>query len=286
MVEPEQALALLAQRRRIPGKKDRVSVMTGNPSYVGLLVEYGLANGWRPEQFGVERMLLGGELMTDGFQRRARQLFGPIEFRQSYALTELLPFTAKQCREGHLHFEPTSGLVEVVDPETGTPAAPGQIGTIVVTPFRPFRETTVLVRFDTGDAVRALAEEPGCELRDLPATGPLLGKMSSAVRHDAGWTFARDVAEAAEAVDAVPLPARYECTAVPGGVAVTVVIRPGCDAAGAQQRIGEELAARGVPVRALSTIYDRAELRNPNTCRCDLDEGRLLDLHTQPVARA
>jgi acyl-CoA synthetase (AMP-forming)/AMP-acid ligase II len=286
MVEPEQALTLLAQRHRIPGKKDRVSVMTGNPSYVGLLVEHGLAAGWRPEQFGVERMILGGELMTDGFQRRAQRLFGPIVFRQSYALTELVPFNGKPCREGHLHFEPTSGLIEVVDPETGEAAAPGEVGTIVATPFRLYRNTTVLLRFDTGDAVRALAEAPTCELRDLPGTGELLGKMSSAVRHDGGWTFARDIAEAVEAVEAVPLPARYECTAVPGGVAVDVLIRSGCDVAAARRRIGAELEARGVPVRSLSTVDDLAKLRNPTRCRCDFDEGRLLNVRPLPVAQA
>jgi phenylacetate-coenzyme A ligase PaaK-like adenylate-forming protein len=284
MADPQEALTLLAQKHRIPGKKDRVSVVTGNPSYIGLLVEHGLATGWRPEQFGVERMLLGGELITDGFRRRAQRLFGPVEVRQSYALTELVPFNGRLCREGHVHFEPTSGLVEVIDPDTAVAAAPGAVGTVVATPFRPYRETTVLLRFDTGDAVRALPDTPSCELRNLPGTGPLLGKLSGAVRHDGGWTFARDVAEAVEAVDEVPLPGRYRFTAVPDGVAVEVAVRSGCDVAAARRRVAAELETRGVPLRSLSTVDDPAKLREPAKCRCDFDEGRLLSPRRDPVA--
>lgn len=279
MVHPDMALSLLSQRRSIAGHKDRVSFMTGNPTYVGLLVEHGLANGWRPEQFGIEQMFLGGELVTDGLRRRMQAVFGPVEIRQSYATTELLPFGGDICRSGHLHFEPTSGLAEIIDPDTGQPAEPGAYGTIVATPFRQYRQTTVLLRFDTGDAVQALPEPATCELRNLPATGMLLGKFTNAVRHEDGtWTFARPVAEALEAVDAVPLPARYGFWGVPGGVEVEVLIRPGCDEAAARRAIGDELESRNVPLRSLITVEDRAKLSNPAKCRCDTDEGQLIEL--------
>jgi hypothetical protein len=167
-----------------------------------------------------------------------------------------------------VHFEPTSGLAEVVDPETGAPAAPGAVGTVVATPFRPYRDTTVLLRFDTGDAVRALSGPATCELRNLPATGQLLGKLSGAVRHDGGWTFAREVAEALEAVDAVPLPARYGYRAVPGGVAVEVFVRPGCDVTAARKIVGDELETRGVPLRSLSTTSERCGGYSSRSARC------------------
>jgi phenylacetate-coenzyme A ligase PaaK-like adenylate-forming protein len=279
MAHPEQALTLLSRRHRISGGKDRVSVMTANPSYLGHLVEHGLAHGWRPERFGLERIFLGGEVITDGLRRRARELFGGVEIRQSYALTELVPFNGQQCSQGHVHFEPTSGLAEVIDPETGKPAAPGELGTVVATPFRPYRDTTVLLRFDTGDAVRALPVEPDCELRNLFATGPLLGKLSTAVRHDHGWTFTRDVAEALESVDAVPLPARYGFSAAPGGVAVEAAIRPGTDPQVVRGRIGEALEARGVPLGSLSLVDDPAAVRDPVRLRSDFDEGQLLPRH-------
>ena len=43
-------LKLLTERRRLPGKRSRVSIMTTYPSYLGELVEYGLAHGYRPER--------------------------------------------------------------------------------------------------------------------------------------------------------------------------------------------------------------------------------------------
>ncbi|WP_336216109.1 hypothetical protein [Nonomuraea sp. LPB2021202275-12-8] len=221
-------------------------------------------------------MYLGGEPVTAALHRRAQRLFGPFELRQSYALTELVPFNGRMCGQGHVHFHPTSGLVEVIDPDTGTAAAPGAVGTIVATPFLPYRDTTVLLRYDTGDAVRALPSALTCELRDLPGTGPLLGKLSSAVRHDAGWTFARDIAEAVEAVEAVPLPARHSYREVSGGVAVEVLARAGCDASVVYRDVGAELESRGVPLRSLSIVDDSAKLRGAPKCRCDFDEGALL----------
>ena len=53
-----------------------------------------------------------------------------------------------------LPFEPVHGLLEVLDPETRRPAGPGEVGTLVATPFPPFRETTILLRYDTQDVVR------------------------------------------------------------------------------------------------------------------------------------
>jgi phenylacetate-CoA ligase len=277
MVDPALALELLTERHRIAGHKERVSLMTGCPSYIGRLVEQARAEGRRPEEFGLERMLLGGELVTGGLRRRVREAFGPVEVRQAYATVELVPFNGAICEADHVHFEPTAGLAEVVDPDSGEPAAPGGVGTLVATPFRPYRDTTVLLRYDTGDAVRALTGPATCRLRNLPATGMLLGKIGNAVRHaDGRWTFPRDVAEALEDVDAVPLPARYGFSAEGDGVAVEVAIRPGADEAAARRAIGAALEARGVPLRSLTTVEDRAKLQAPAKCRCDFDEGQLI----------
>jgi phenylacetate-CoA ligase len=277
MVDPALAVDLLTEQHHLAGHKERVSLLTGCPSYVGRLVEQARAEGRRPEEFGLERMLLGGELVTDGLRRRIRAAFGPVEVRQAYATVELVPFNGDICEAGHVHFDPTSGLVEVIDPDTGAPAQPGAVGTIVATAFRPYRETTILLRYDTGDAVRALPGPAVCRLRNLPATGMLLGKIGSAVRHpDGRWTFAREVAEALEDVDAVPLPARYGFTADGDGVAVEVVIRPGSDDTAARRAIGDALEARGVPLRSLTTVEDRAKLQAPARCRCDFDEGQLI----------
>ena len=50
LVEPELALASLAEAHRVPGKKPRTSYLVVYPSYLGELVERGLAAGLRPRR--------------------------------------------------------------------------------------------------------------------------------------------------------------------------------------------------------------------------------------------
>jgi hypothetical protein len=113
-----------------------------------------------------------------------------------------------------------------------------------------------------------------CNLRNLQATSPLLGKLRFAVRHEeeGGWTFAREVLEALEGSDEVPLPARYGFWAVPpGGVGVEVVARR--TEPRVRRAIETRLEERGVPVRELNLVEHRGQLRRPLPLRCDLKES-------------
>lgn len=273
LVHPEQTLRLLAERHRHPGKKSQVSVMSTYPSYLGELVEHGRRLGYGPDDFGLERVLSASEIVTEGLQRRAQELFGPLEIVQSYAMTELAPLGANLCGEGHLHFEPSVGLVEVVSLEHRGSASDGEAGTIVATPFAPFRETTVLLRYDTEDVVEAIDRPLTCELRNLPATSNVLGRKGLSVRHEDGWTFPRQVLEALDEVDDVPAPARFVYRAVPGGVAVEVLVRNAT--ADVRRQIDDALQGRRIPVRELRLVEDRRDLRQPIPLRCDLREGQI-----------
>jgi acyl-CoA synthetase (AMP-forming)/AMP-acid ligase II len=138
LVDPALTLALLAERRYLAGKKPRVSAISICPSYLGELVECGRL-GYRPADFGLEQIFVGGEMVTAGLKARCRELFGAVEFVEGYGMTEPWPFGATLCEQGHLHFEPAHGLLELLDAETGAPAQPGEAGTLVLTPFPPFR---------------------------------------------------------------------------------------------------------------------------------------------------
>jgi phenylacetate-coenzyme A ligase PaaK-like adenylate-forming protein len=204
-------------------------------------------------------------------------------------MTEIWPFGGDPCEQGHLHFDPAKGLLEVLNPDTGMPALPGQPGAIVATPFPPFRETTLLLRYNTEDMARPLAGPLTCSRRDQPATTNLLGKQRLAVRHDSGWTFPRNVLEALEASDDVPLPTRFGFWAVPGGVTVEVVTRD--QSSQVRGRISAALEANGVPLRELHLLDDRSQLRNPYPLRGDLREMTFaapsqsdrLALHSRPI---
>jgi acyl-CoA synthetase (AMP-forming)/AMP-acid ligase II len=278
LVEPEQTLALLAEPRRLAGKKSLVSALSSYPSYLGELVTNGLRLGYRPADFGLERIFTGGEIVTAGLKARCQQLFGAVQFVEGFGMTEPWPFGGTLCAEGHLHFEPAHGLLEVLNPITGQPARAGEVGTLVLTPFPPFRETTLVLRYDTQDAVRALDGPLTCALRHMPATSNLLGKLRLAVQHDGGWVFPRDVLEALEATEAVMLPARCGFWAVTGGVAVEAVAQE--DTPGVRQAIEQSLEARGVPIRELKLVEHQSQLRHPIPLRGDLRELSF----SQPVA--
>jgi phenylacetate-coenzyme A ligase PaaK-like adenylate-forming protein len=271
VTEPTLALGLLAQTHHVAGKKPQTSVLYTYPSYLGDLVECGLSLGYRPSDFGLERIFVGGEVVTEGLKARSQQLFGSARVLEGgYGMTELWPFGGQFCEAGHLHFEVSQGFVEVYNGETAAPALPGEVGTIVATPFYPYRETTLLLRYDTQDVVRQLAEAPTCTLRHLPATSSLLGKLALSVRHEQGWTYPRQVAEALEALEEVPLPARYGFWAVPGGVAVEVVVSQVTQQL--RQRLEISLQERGVPLQELHLREDRSQLQRPIPLRGDLRE--------------
>ena len=271
LVDPAHALMLLSEEHHLPGKKRRASFLNTYASYLGEMVEYGLSNGYSPLDFGLEHISVGGEIVTKGLKNRCQKLFGPVEFIQGYAMTETWPFSGTRCAEGHLHFEPSQGLMEVLDPDTSAPARPGEFGTIVATPFPPYREASVVLRYDTEDLVQAIAGSLTCNLKHWPATSDLQGKLRLSVRGRDGWIHPRQIREALETLEEVPLPARCGFWAVPGGVAVEVLVRNA--EAAVQHKIGQSLEEHGVPVKELYMWEDLVQLQHPLPLRCDLREA-------------
>jgi len=271
LIDPVRTLALLDRPMAIPDKKPRVSILSTYPSYLGDLVETGLALGYGPGDFGLERIMVGGEIVTEGLKARARDLFGDVAYSEGWAMSETFPFGAQRCPAGHLHSEPSHGLLEVLDPDTGQPAAPDSIGVLVATPFAPYRETTPLLRYETGDLVCTLAAAPTCAMRQQPATSDLLGKRALSIRHGETWTTPRQVLEALEGLPQVPLPARCGFWASGDGVVVEAVVREP-DAA-TRQAVFTALEEQGIPLREVRLATDRSQLTHPLPLRGDLRES-------------
>jgi hypothetical protein len=142
-----------------------------------------------------------------------------------------------------------------------------------LTPFAPYRESVVILRYNTLDLVQQLDKAPNCSLRSHPATSDLLGKQRLSVRHSQGWTYPRDVLEALEGVTAVPLPARCSFWEAGDGVEVEVVVREVTPAT--RQAVAAALEAHQVPLRALHLLTDPAQLRRPLPWRGDMHERSL-----------
>jgi phenylacetate-CoA ligase len=179
------------------------------PSYLAQLVRAACRRGLGPADFRLRRIDCGGEVMSPGLARASADTLGG-SINDTFAMTEVLPVSGRVCEQGHLHHDLNMGFVEVIDLDTGLPAAPGALGTVVITPYYPYRECMPVFRYDTRDAVRVLPDEPlTCSLAGVPATSRILGKAGQLLRIDGGVVTPRELVEACEALPGQPWPARF-----------------------------------------------------------------------------
>src|SRR5262249_22451079 len=118
------------------------------------------------------------------------------------------------------------------------------------------------------------------------ATSNLLGKRGLAVHHEGGWTFPRQVLEALEAVEELPLPARCGFWAVPGGVALEVQSRENTPEL--HHKITDSLHASGVPGPSLRLVEPWCAIQHALPMRRDLRELQFADRSPRniPIDRA
>jgi phenylacetate-CoA ligase len=241
------------------------------PSYLGALVTEARTRGLGPDDFALRVVNLGGELLSDGLAAAARETLGAAHVVDTYAATELFPAGGRVCAQRHLHLDPNMAYVEVIDLAGDAPAEPGELGTLVVTPYYPYRECMPVFRYDTRDLVRRLPEKrPTCELAAVPAVSRVLGKATGLLPTDAGPVTSRDIVEVLEALPGAPWPARFEATAADGRIRLTL---PASHTGGlTASEITDHFAAAGiestVDIVAL-TAEEGVALRR---LRCDLVE--------------
>lgn len=274
-VPPSICLQLLSENKHLPNKKAKTSILLTYPSYLGTLIETGIELGYKPDDFELELIVMGGEMITTGLKARAETLFGSeINFLEGYALTEMLPFNGLMCSQGHLHFNDSHGLIEILHPYTYQPVQPNQVGVIVATPYMPYRETTPLIRYNTGDLVQLLPENLTCSHRHLFATSNILGKTNALIEYNGEFVFMRNIREALESVLEVPLPSRYSVCPSQHGVVIEVFVRQNNPSV--KNKISEQLEKNKVPVAKLSLVTDPSKLAYPVFHRCDLIENTIV----------
>jgi phenylacetate-CoA ligase len=216
MVPPDESLDSLAEGRS--------TLLSTCPSYLGELVTAARRRGMGPNDFQLRRIDLGGEVLSSSLAAAARQLFGVEMVRDSFGMTEVIPVSGRTCSQGHLHHDINMGLVELLDLETGEPAEPGALATVVITPYFPYRDCTPVFRYDTRDVVRCLPDEPlHCEVAGIPATSQILGKASHLLRLGDGEVLPiRNIVEALEALPSHPWPSRFRADPHYGKLQLTV----------------------------------------------------------------
>jgi phenylacetate-coenzyme A ligase PaaK-like adenylate-forming protein len=235
IVSPDQALDSLGE--------DGTTLLSTCPSYLAELVTAARCRGLGPEDFQLRRITVGGEVLSRSLARAACETFGVPLVDDPFSMTEVIPVTGRTCSHGHLHHDLNTGHIEVLDLETDEPAATGALGTVVITPYFPYRECMPVFRYDTRDVVRRLPDEAlSCELAAVPATSPVLGKTNHLLHlGPARVVTPRELIDAIEALPGAPWPARYRATAE--GERVQLVLPAaavaGCGDAAARQHFAE-----------------------------------------------
>jgi len=165
-------------RRFMRAKADIVS---GTPTALRRLAYALLESGTTPKRPTV--IFGAGELMDAETIAIVRQVFGlaPVGL---YGQTEI-GLCAWQCKErGAFHVSADTHLVEVL--ANGRPAAPGEIGQIVVTDL--IARTMPFIRYATGDWAVAAAEPCACGA-SLPTIASIEGRDREAIRLANGDTL-------------------------------------------------------------------------------------------------
>ena len=204
-IPPEESLDNL-----IGNGEEAPSLLSTYPSYLAMLVKAAQQRGLTPHDFRLRRIDCGGEILSNSLAQAAREVFG-ARINDTFGMTEVLPVSGRICSQQHLHLDPNMGFIEILDLETGQPSAPGALGTVVITPYYPYRECMPVFRYDTRDVVRKLADEAlTCEVAGIPATSLILGKADHLLYIDKHMVTPRDIVEIYEALPSQPWPARFK----------------------------------------------------------------------------
>lgn len=231
IVAPEEAVASLVDAR--------VTVLSTYPSYLAELVTAARRLGVGPGDLSLRRVTVGGEVLSPSLATAGCQTLGVPHIDDVYSITEAIPVAGRACGHGHLHHDVNQGLTEVLGLASSEPAAPGELGTLVITPFFPYRDCMPVFRYDTRDLVRCLPSEPlSCELAGLPATSQVLGKAEDLLcAGPAREVTPRQLIDAIEALPTQPWPARYRADVRDGRIQLAVP-------AAAVNGLGEGVARR------------------------------------------
>jgi phenylacetate-coenzyme A ligase PaaK-like adenylate-forming protein len=272
----------------VPAAESLQSLLTGGehsptllatyPSYLAELVKLARRRDLGPDDFRLRRVDCGGEVLSPALARAARETLGVRLVNDTFGMTEVLPVSGRVCEQGHLHHDLNMGFVEVIDLATGRPAAAGELGSVVITPYYPYRECMPVFRYDTRDVVRQLADSDlDCSLSGTPATSQILGKADHLLRIRGSVVTPREIVEACEALPGEPWPARFCARALPGELELTL----SQDTAGgltADEVAGHiALDERGLPI--VCTVLDGATPAALRPLRADLIESTFTGAH-------
>lgn len=155
----------------------RATVLCCTPTYALHLAQAAVEAGIDLGEASVRKIIVAGE--TGGsvpeVRRRISEAWHGARVFDHYGMTEVGPVAYQTAeRPDLLHILEDSYYAEIVQPETGAPVAPGEVGELVLTTLG--RIASPLLRYRTGDLVRRAMDVPGFAL-----AGGIIGRADDMV---------------------------------------------------------------------------------------------------------
>ncbi len=158
-------------------KNLKVRAFCGTPSFLLNIAEKAEEMGLDlKKDFNLQVGFVAAEMLPESLRSELEGRFG-MTIRQGYGTADI-GCLGYECMEKNGMHIPDDKIVEIVDPETGNPLDPGEIGEIVATPFN---KAYPLIRFGTGD-LSVLSEIPCPCGRTSPRLVKILGRVDQAAK--------------------------------------------------------------------------------------------------------
>jgi len=164
-----------------------VTAYIGTPSWLMALIQKAEVGqvGNLSHQFCLQKALVSAEPLPPALRQTFVEKYG-LRVTNAYGTAEL-GFLAYNTEGGLAMRLLKTPIIQVVNPETGKSAGPGETGEVVVTTFN---ETYPLIRFGTGDLSSYISEPCPCGRTANRLTG-ILGRTGDAVKVRGMFVIAR-----------------------------------------------------------------------------------------------
>ncbi len=149
-------------KRQIQIMQDfKTTALVCTPSYALIIADTMMEMGVNPAGLSLRYGLFGAEPWSEAMRQEIRDKLGIIA-TDNYGLSEVMgPGVAGECQECNgLHINEDHFLLEVIDPETLEPVAPGEVGELVITTLT--KEAFPMIRYRTRDLTRLIPEPCPC----------------------------------------------------------------------------------------------------------------------------
>lgn len=147
---------------------------------MGLLLAEEVHRHGLKDQLSLKKIILGAERTSDSMIATIKKFLGVDEVYDIPGLTEMYgPGIGLSCRENSgIHYWADYYILEILDPTTLQPVAPGEIGEMVYTSLS--KEAAPMIRYRSRDLTRLLIGDCPCGCR-LPRHDKILGRSDDVV---------------------------------------------------------------------------------------------------------